>query len=750
MKKRVIRIGIILLMGFIILLFIKNYMEVAKDSVEDEPKIKLRIAGDNNFKPYEYVDEKGEYKGFNVDIMRAIEETMDIEIELIPMRWSDAVSAMENREVDGIQGMSKTEERKTKYSFIESTIINYHSIFIDKNKNHIREIEDLKGLRIAYQEKDVQEERIKEIPQIISIPRANQMEGIEALLDGEADAFIGNRITAIYHLNNIRKTNKVKTIGEPLGETAYGPVTLPENRLAYRILEEGLTRIKQDGTYDKIYKRWFGDQLSHGHFVFKTYMKYIIIGIGVVSLLLLFFFIWNKRLQQEVEKRTNELENANKDLRVHQEKIYRLAYFDFVTDLPNKVFFMEELEDTIENISSDEKLAVLYLDLDRFKYINDNLGHDIGDEILRIIGLRLDDLIYEEDLIARGGGDEYLILLKNIWDISKIDIVVNKIIESFKEYITYKNYELYLTTSIGVAIYPDAGIDSVSLVKNAEIALYEAKELGGNSYLKYNEKIGKRGHNNLIILNQLRQAVTNEEFVLFYQPKIDIRTGEIIGMESLIRWENPKRGLVFPDEFIPLAEEIGLIFSIGEWVLMVACRQNKKWIEKGYKPRRVSVNISARQFQHYNFLSIVSNALNKTKLDPKYLGLEITETIAVSDISYTLEVLNQLKELGVFVIMDDFGTGYSNLSYLREMNVDELKIDRSFVWDLEVNEKNRAISRIIILLAKQFDILVTAEGIETEKQLNILKELGANTGQGYYFSKPIPAKEFEKLLYKQK
>ena len=221
-------------------------------------------------------------------------------------------------------------------------------------------------------------------------------------------------------------------------------------------------------------------------------------------------------------------------------------------------------------------------------------------------------------------------------------------------------------------------------------------------------------------------------------------------MESLIRWENPKRGLVFPDEFIPLAEEIGLIFSIGEWVLMEACRQNKEWIEKGYKPRRVSVNISARQFQHYNFLSIVSNALNKTKLDPKYLGLEITETIAVSDISYTLEVLNQLKELGVFVIMDDFGTGYSNLSYLREMNVDELKIDRSFVWDLEVNEKNRAISRIIILLAKQFDILVTAEGIETEKQLNILKELGANTGQGYYFSKPIPAKEFEKLLYKQK
>ena len=407
---------------------------------------------------------------------------------------------------------------------------------------------------------------------------------------------------------------------------------------------------------------------------------------------------------------------------------------------------MEELEETIENLADNEKLAILHLDLDRFKYINDNLGHNIGDEVLRLLGIRLGELIYKGDLIARGGGDEYLILLKNIEDISKIDTVVDGIIESFKEYIAYKDYELYLTTSIGIAIYPEAGEDSISLMKNAEIALYEAKEMGGNSYFIYNVQIGKREYDNLTKLNQLRQAVTNGEFILYYQPKFDIKTGEIIGLESLIRWENPRRGLIFPDEFIPLAEETGLIFSIGEWVLREACRQNKEWIDKGYKPRRVSVNISARQFQHYNFLDIVSNILEETGLEPKYLGLEITETTAISDITYTLDVLDRLKELGVFVIMDDFGTGYSNLSYLGEMNIDELKIDRSFIWDLDINEKNRAISRTIILLAKQFNILVTAEGIETEKQLNILKELGSDTGQGYYFSKPIPAKELEKLL----
>ncbi|MCF6464851.1 EAL domain-containing protein [Clostridium sp. Cult2] len=746
MKKKIIGVGIFVLIAIIILLSINKYIKLSKEPVDVKDKIKLRIAGDNNFKPYEYVNEKGEYEGFNIDIMRAIEEAMDIEIQLIPMRWADAVAALENGEIDGIQGMSKTEERNKKYIFTQSTVINSHAIFIMKDTENIDGIEDLEGLRVAYQERDVQEERIKEIPNIIFIPRYSQIEGIQALLNGEADAFIGNKTTAIYYLNNIRRSNKVKIVGQPLGETAYGPATLPQNKLIYRILEEGFTRIKKDGTYDKIYKKWFGDQLSYGHFIFRNYMKYIIIGIGSISIILLLLFIWNKKLQQEVSKRTSELEIANKDLIAHQERIYDLAYFDSITNLPNRVFFIEELEESLHHLSEDEKLAVLQLDLDRFKYINDNLGHDIGDKVLRLLGIRLSKLIHEDDLIARGVGDEYLVLLKNIKDFSRIYIVVNSIIEDFKKHITYRDYELYLTTSIGIAIYPEAGKDSISLMKNAEIALYEAKEMGGNSYFKYNEQIGKRGYDNLTTLNQLRQAVTNEEFVLYYQPKIALNTREIIGMEGLIRWQNPKRGLVYPDEFIPLAEETGLIFSIGEWVLREACRQNKEWIDKGYRPRQVSINISARQFQYYNFLDMVSRALKETGLEPRYLGLEITETTAVSDIKYTINVLNRLKELGVFVIMDDFGTGYSNLSYLGEMNVDELKIDRSFIWDLEINEKNRAISKTIILLAKQFNILVTAEGIESEKQVNILKELGSDTGQGYYFSKPIPAKELEKIL----
>lgn len=745
MKKKVLGVGILILFLILSVLIIGSFKSIDKPT-DDEEKITLKVAGDYNLRPYEYVNEKGQFEGFNVDIMKAIEKAMNINIELIPMTWADAIEALENGEVDAIQGMSKTKERTNKYAFTQSTIINSHAIFVLRETKGVNGIEDLYGLRVAYQEKDVQEETIKEIPGIIPISRSSQTEAIEALLDGHADAFIGNRITAIYYLNSIKKTNEVKIVGEPLGETAYGPATMPSNRLAYRLLEEGLNKIKEDEAYDKIYRKWFGNQLSDGYLIFRKIVKYVAIGGCVSGLVVLLLFVWNKKLKHEVSIRTSEIELANKELLVQQERIYKLAYYDPITDLPNKYYFIDELNETISQLNKEEKLAVLYLDLDRFKHINDNLGHNIGDELLRLLGTRLQKLIRKEDLIARSGGDEYLILLKNIKNTSQIDEVVSRIIKSFKEHISYKGYELYLTTSIGIAIYPEGGEDSNSLIKNSEIALYKAKEMGGNSYYIYNAEIGKREYDNLITLNQLRQAINNDEFILYYQPKFDIKTREIIGMEGLIRWQNPKRGLVFPDEFIPLAEETGLIYAIGEWTLREACRQNKEWIDKGYKPRRVCVNISARQFQHYNFLDMVSNILEETKLEPWYLGVEITETTAISDINYTIDVLNRLKKLGVSVIMDDFGTGYSNLGYLSEMNIDELKIDKSFVWSLENNEKYREISKTIILLAKQFNIRVTAEGIESEEQLNILRELGSDTGQGYYFSRPIPPEELEKML----
>ena len=745
MKKGIIwLLGIILIIA-LFMVYTNKYPKPMEKNHKARDKLTLRIAGDNNFPPYEFVDEKGEYKGFNIDIMRAIEETVHIEIELIPMRWTDAVSALERGQIDAIQGMAKIPSREEKYKFTQSTSINSSAIFVKKETDYIRNINDLKGARIAYQMGDINEVKILEIPYAIMIPRHNQVEGLEALLNNEADAFIGNKAVAIYRLNKMKAANKVKVLEEPVGEISYGPVTMPENLEVYNILDEGLRKIKDSGDYDKIYKKWFGDQLSPGRFNLRYYLKEIIIISLVIIIILLGFFLWNKKLQIEVAKRTKELKIANENLKSQQERIYNLAYYDTATGLPNRLYFTEKLENTIESLNENEILAVFYLDLDKFKHINDTLGHKIGDKVLKLVGERLRTTIANNTL-ARASGDAYIILIKDVENEDEALQLAKKIVDDFKQPILVEDYKLYLTVSIGVAIYPEAGIDSISLIKNAEVALYKAKDMGGNNYFKYNEEMGKQEYLNLTTLNELREAVTNDEFILYYQPKIDIKTRKIIGMEALIRWKSPRKGLVFPDKFIPLAEDTGLIFPIGEWVIKEACRQNKQWIEKGYKPRRVSVNISARQFQHYKFLDTVSNALKETGLEPEYLGLEITETVAVSDIDHTINVLKELKELGVFVIMDDFGTGYSSLSYLKEMSIDEIKIDRTFISDMEISEKNRAISNTIIILAKQFNILVTAEGVESKEQLKILENMGCHKAQGYYFSKPIPNLEFEKLL----
>lgn len=741
MDKRVMRFVEIGILAIIIIFLINGCIGRPRETTAFEGKVKLRVAGDNNFKPYEYVDEKGRYRGFNVDIMKALGEVMDIEIEFLPMKWADAVAALENDQVDAIQGMSRTPEREKRYAFVQSTLINSHGIFIRKETANINGIDDLKGRKVGYQIGDVHEEKIKDIPNIISIPYDNQPDGLKGLLNEEVDAFIGNRITVIYYLNEIKGTGKVKIVGEPFEETAYGPATLKDNIETYRILDEGLTWIKEDGTYDRIYRKWFGDQLTIGSIAIRTYIKYIIIGLGIASIVFILLFLWNKRLQKEVSKRTSELEIANRDLKSQQDKIYYLAYFDPITNLPNRFYFIEALDDIIGELEEGEIFAVLCLDIDKFKHINDNLGHNIGDKVLKALAVRLIELIDNRGLVARGSGDEYFILLIDLLDESNIKEVANRIIGDFRRCISVEDYRLFLTTSIGIAIYPEAGEDSYSLIKNAEIALYKAKDLGGNTYFKYSKEMGAREYENLILLNELRQAVANDEFILYYQPKVDILTEEVTDMEALIRWNSPKRGLIFPDKFIPLAEETGLIFSVGEWVLREACRQNKEWIDKGHRPIRVSVNISARQFQYYNFLDTVYGILEETGLEPQYLGIEITETTFISDIQYTIDVLNKLKELGVFVIMDDFGIGYSNLSHLARISIDELKIDRRFIWELERDKNSVAIVNTIIGLAKQFGILVTAEGVETREQLEILRYLGCNKAQGYYFSRPIPPEE---------
>jgi len=743
MKKQI-------LLSCLALLLVFAFPAMSVDNKTNGQTYVLRIAGDNNHPPYEYVDTNGNYKGFNVDIMRAIAIELGIEIELIPMEWNEALRALEENKVDAIQGMSKTNAREKLFTFTSSTINNSQAIFVLKNTNFISEIEDLPGARVSFQNGDVSQELIKNTSGIVMVPKSDQESAMNALLDGKADAFIGNRYTGLYYLQKQKKADLIKIVGEPLCEVQYGPAVLKENFYVAELINQGIDRINKNGIYDKIYKKWFGENLISPSYILQMYKQEIILVFSIITLIIVSFISWNKKLKSEVLKRTSELEEANKDLIEQQEEIHSLAHYDTITGLPNRLYFVKTLENAIISSKKDNTvLAILNLDLDRFKQINDTLGHDIGDNVLQLTGERISEVIKEKDFLARVGGDEFFVLVKDIDPINgRAEVIktAEAIINNFEAPYKIKNYELFLTTSIGISMYPKGGIDFQGLMKTSDLAMYKAKENGGNKYYIYDEALGEKQLENLILINKLRQAEKNKELELYYQPKVETDTEKIIGMEALLRWNHSERGMIYPNEFIPIAEETGLIVPIGEWVLWNACKQAKEWQEKGYGQLCISVNISARQFQNQNIIDIVSNILKETGLEPRYLELEITETIAMLDINYTIDILKKLKNIGVSISIDDFGTGYSSLNYLKQMNVDELKIDKSFIKDLLINPKNMAIAKTIILLAHQLNLQVTAEGVETEEDVDFLRENRCDKIQGYYYSAPIAASEFEEHL----
>jgi diguanylate cyclase (GGDEF)-like protein len=386
-------------------------------------------------------------------------------------------------------------------------------------------------------------------------------------------------------------------------------------------------------------------------------------------------------------------------------------------------------------------LAVLFLDLDRFKKINDSLGHDFGDLLLRKVGEQILRCVNEDAVVARIGGDEFLILLPDIEDGSIAVQIAKKINDTINKPTTINGYEVHITSSIGIALYPSDGEDADTLIKHADIALFRLKEFG-DSYSVYSPIVKDPSYDQLVFENDLRKALERHEFTVYYQPKVNIQTGVITGLEALIRWKHPDKGLILPGSFIPIAEETGLIVPIGRYILKTACEQLVKWQHNGLPALSISVNLSTKQFLQSTLVSMVSSILEETGLDPHLLELEITESMTM-DVKQASRILKDLKELGIQVSIDDFGTGYSSLNYLKDLPIDRLKIDRSFIRDITVNPENAAIVSTIINMASNLNLLVIAEGVEEESQVSILQNSNCDEIQGYYFSHPLPADEFE-------
>ncbi|MGO4886319.1 EAL domain-containing protein [Anaerobacillus sp. MEB173] len=431
----------------------------------------------------------------------------------------------------------------------------------------------------------------------------------------------------------------------------------------------------------------------------------------------------------------------------YEQKIKYMAYHDSLTDLPNRYMYSEKLEEAVEHCQKcNQTLAVLFIDLDRFKFINDTMGHEAGDTLLKQVAHRLTNCVRERDLVARLGGDEFAILLEKI-DENHVRNVSQRILQAFSTPFMINNKNFYTTPSIGISLCPRDGQKKELLNSKADRAMYLAKKNGKNTYQFYMEDNEEVLERKIRIEQDIRKAIENNEFYLVYQPKLHIDTGEIYGVEALVRWKHPELGLISPVEFIPIVEESGLIVSLGKWILDEACRQNKLWKDCGIHIK-MAVNVSALQFEDRRFVDIVNQTLFKHRLPPHYLGLEITESV-MQNISKSTAIIHDLKTLGVKISIDDFGTGYSSLSVLSNLPIDNVKIDKSFVNEITTRRTTASLIKTMIEMGEHLEFNLIAEGIEKKEQVDFLINNGCRLGQGYYYSPPLPAAEVENLLKKK-
>lgn len=470
-------------------------------------------------------------------------------------------------------------------------------------------------------------------------------------------------------------------------------------------------------------------------------------GIFVVIEALVLGYIVKLQIEYGVELTYSE----NQILGLNEELSFASLH-DSLTGLPNRYNLYTQLKFMVANASRYErKFAVLFLDLDHFKNINDTLGHDVGDTLLKDVAKKLKSTIPKSDIVARIGGDEFIIVLDDFNDLGLLEQIVLKILDAFRQEWIIKEHFLRLSISIGVAIYPDDSKEINELMKFADIAMYKAKAEGRDQFSFFTATLNAKIHEEVMIAHDMHRALSEREFVLFYQPKIHIETGKIIGAEALIRWRHHEKGMIFPDSFIRVAENSGFILKLGTWIINETAEMLARLGYAGHKSIHVSCNISTRQFQNLHLFSDIENAICSNKINPELFSIEITESVMMEHLEVALEVLKKIKNLGVNICMDDFGTGYSSLSYLRQFPIDSLKIDKSFVDDIsEKGDNSHMLLNTIIAMGQTLNLRVVAEGVEEAYQMEYLRGRGCEYYQGYYFAKPVPEEEFFKLLEQEK
>ena len=448
----------------------------------------------------------------------------------------------------------------------------------------------------------------------------------------------------------------------------------------------------------------------------------------------------NNTLEETVKKRTEVLEEQRNILDYQ-------AHYDALTNLPNRIKFQKEIQDITHSAQMHKNnFALLFIDLDQFKKINDSYGHDVGDQVIRITASRIKKSIDTHDKLARLGGDEFTILVEKYKYTKDLEYLAQKVIDTVQEPIIIDNTTMFISCSIGISLYPDDTDAHQDMIKYADTAMYKAKELKRGHYTFYSSDMTDIAFEKVLLETSMRFALEKEDFVLHYQPQINGETQELTGMEALVRWNHDSMGLIPPSKFIPMAEETGLIVALDQWVMKTGMKQMKTWYDSGLNPTRLSLNLSMKQLQEKDFISVIEKTIKETGCKAEWIEFEITESHVMHNVIEVIAILEKIKDLGIGIAIDDFGTGYSSLSYLKKLPIDKLKIDRSFIIDIPDNKEDAAITNAMIAIAKSLDLKVVAEGVETERQKNYLIECGCKCIQGYYYHKPMPSKQMEDLL----
>lgn len=589
--------------------------------------------------------------------------------------------------------------------------------------------------KVSFQKGDVVERIIKRNSYCIPVQAENQEQAIEMLLSGSTEAFIGNCLTGLYYLQTTDQLHKIKIVGDPLYNEKYSLVTLKNNSYVFDLLNHGIRRIKNNGIYKKIYRKWFGQEFGNEN---KSNEILLIILLSILVIIIIFYIIslWiNKKLQNIVSFRTHELEKSKQQLESTNILLHNLAYYDPLTHLPNRVFFNEKIDLAISNFKKNSKsFSVMYIDLDNFKYINDTFGHSYGDEILKESAERFNS-IKGECIFARLGGDEFAVIIYNDMDEKSLEKKASHILSLINHPYYINFYEVNLSASIGIVICNTPDVTREYILRDADIAMYKAKETGKNRYIIFNKNMNDEISEKLMMSNALLRAIENDELSVHYQPIYNTVNNEIICLEALLRWHSKDYGQVSPEKFIKLAEETGIIHDIGLWTIEKSCLFAKE-INNCKQDIVISINLSPIQLLQDNFTEMIDSIVTETGTKYEWIGLEITESALIDSFEKSMEVLLDLKEKGAYIYLDDFGIGYSSLNYLWRLPISTVKIDRSFIQSLK-NKKVEEMTKSIINLFEKLNLRAIAEGVESKEQLELLTSLGCTSIQGFFFSKPL-------------